>query len=222
MKHLKTYEQVNYGKVNPDDEYNIDIVTRDDNHEYKYCDNVLYELSHSGNDKIVNINYIENTPENMFYNDQIDRYVQYIEEGGILQTFPVHSNKKADNLEDMLNWFDEDENGFDVAYDLLNKNKKMFDLYVRSFWNIVSEPESYGFDEESLSINDPLKTIYSIEDLHEVYNEENENYDEDILRGLEDIIKYFEDEEEYTLQDFNHRFEALKRLGKEHIYVEEI
>jgi len=86
---------------------------------------------------------------------------------------------------------------------------------------------------------DDLKDIRTIKDLHEVYydyedeepededsadysewEERDTNFDEDILRGLEDIIKYFEDEEEYTLTDFNHRFEALKKLGKDRIYVE--
>lgn len=257
MKYLKYFEKVNYGKVNPDDEYNIDVVTRDKYHRYDNCDGVTYELSINGDDRIVYIEEVENTPENLFYPEQIDRYVQYIEEGGILQSFPVISSKKATNLQDMMEYIDDSDEGFDIIYSICKnnpwdkdprpENEKMWQVYMDSFWDFYSEPVDHGFDEDALATGEyPLKLVYTIEDLHEVYhsweddepqkedyNDEDEfdeaysewedkdrAFDEDILRGLEDIIKYFEDEEEYTLSDFNHRFEALKKLGKERIYVE--
>jgi len=63
-------EEVNYGKVNPDDEYDIDVVTRDRIHKYENLDGVTYELSRGGDDRIVYIEEVENTPENLFYPDQ--------------------------------------------------------------------------------------------------------------------------------------------------------
>jgi hypothetical protein len=252
MKYLKTFkERVEYGKVNPDDEYDIDVVTRDDYHEYEYCDGVMYELSQNGDDRIVYISEVENTPENMFYPDQIERYVQYIEDGGILQSFPVHSNKIATNLEEMLEYlYDNTDEGLDIMWKLFKnsygenkvENEKMYDLYSK-YYDMITDPEMYGFDYDELPRN-LLQSVKTVEDLHEVYHEFEEpkkedfddieeyedahmewedkqsRYDKDILRGLEDIIKYFEDEEEYTLTDFNHRFEALKQMGKERIYVE--
>lgn len=259
MKYLKTYnEKVKYGKVNPDDEYDIDVVTRDKIHNYEYCDGVLYELSRNGDDRIVYIEDVENTPENMFYEEQIDRYVQYIENGGILQSFSVQSSKKANNLQDMLEYIDDEDDGFNIIYSICKTkpwdnspntpNDEMWKIYMNGLYDFYSEPEKHGFDEDVLSNKEPLNDIRTIEDLHEVYHSwedyepEKEDYDneeefeeayseweeknnafsEEILRGLEDIIKYFEDEEEYTLTDFNHRFEALKKMGKEKIYVEVI
>jgi hypothetical protein len=256
MKYLDKYnEYASYLKLHDDDDYDIEEVKQDKNHEYKYCDGVLYELS-GRDDRVVDIIDVENTEGNMFYEDQIERYMEYIEDGGIIQTFPVDSSKKADNLEDMLAYLDDEKDGFDIVYSLFKgntwdktsntQNEKMYELYMAKggYWNITTEPELYGFDEELLDLKDSLKSIYNIEDLHKVYHEfeepnkdkfddvedyeeamteweEKSNlYDEDILRGMEDIIKYFEDEEEYSLTDFNHRFEALKRLGKTRIYVE--
>ena len=246
MKYLKKYEYASYLNLHGDDNYDIEEVKRDKNHDYEYCDGVLYELS-GKDDRIVYIEEVENTEGNTFYEDQIERYIEYIEDGGILQTFPVDSSKKADNLEDMLSYIDDEKDGFDIVYTLfkgnpwdnLKTNDKMYDLYMArgGYWNITSEPTNYGFINNIYPFVD-LKDIRTIKDLKDVYydysdeepdkDDENyeeweermNNYDEDILSGLIDIMKYFEDEEEYSLKDFNHRFEALKRMGKDKIYIE--
>lgn len=217
MKYLNYFESVEYGKIDTSDQF-IDIVTRDNRHEYEYCDGVLYELGNNDNDKIVYIKEVENTLENTFYSEQIDRYVQYIEDGGILQSFPVKASNKADNLEEMLNWLDDEEDGFDIVYSLFEKSEKMYKIYMKTggFHNIIIDPYEYGFD---MSIEE-LNEITSVGDLKDFYDKENKNYDKKILEGLEKIIKYFNEEVEYTLTDFNHRLEALKKLGKERVYVE--
>lgn len=251
MKYLKRYNEISsYYKLHSDDEYDITQVKRDKNHDYRYCDGVLYELS-GKDDRIVDIENVENTPENTFYQDQIDRYVEYIEDGGIIQTFPVSSMSKVNNLEEMLEYIDNEKDGFDIVYSLFKgnpwdkppktPNEKMYDLYMAKggYWNICSEPENYGFDEE-YTLKD-IKTIEQLKDAYHEYEEPNKDdfdneddyndaieewetkmskYDEDILNGMIDIMKYFEDEYEYTLLDFNHRFEALKKLGKKSVYVE--
>lgn len=245
MKHLKTFnEATSYLNLHGDDEYEIEEVKQDSSHDYEYCNGVMYELSNGGDDRIVSIGMVEHTPENSFYDEQVERYMEYINDGGILQTFPVVSSKLASNLDEMLTYLDDEEDGFDIAYDLFNKrphnniidNERMSDING-SFYDIIMSPEEYGFYDE----NETLSNIKTIKDLHEAYfdfsdekpNGDDEDdmeeweekfgkFDKDILRGLEDIMKYFFDEEEYTLNDFNHRFAALVKLGKTDVYVEVI
>ena len=254
MRYIKTYkESSSYLNLHGDDNYEITLVKRDNNHDYGYCDGVLYELS--GNDTTLSIDEIEHTPENTFYQDQVDRYKEYIQDGGILQTFPVDINRKANNLQDMLEYLDDADDGFDIMYDLFKgnpwdkpprtPNEKMYGL---NLYDLYTEPVEFGFDEDALVIGEePFKSIRTVEDLREVYHNDYvepekddfkddevyeeaksewetkmELYDDDILCGLEDIIKHFENDVEYTLTDFNHRFQALKELGKTQVYVEEM
>ena len=246
MKYLKRFrEAVEYFNLHGDDPADIEKVTRDKYHEYDSVDGITYELSLNGDDRIVHISDIEHTPENTFYQDQIERYMEYIEDGGILQSFPVSASRKADNLEEMLEYLSDADDGIDIVWDLFKKNSytsqdfvennTMYELW-KDYSSICLYPEDFGFD----TIEDvDLKKIKTISDLHEVYFNPNDRkpdeddeweveqwelwedkYDPEILRGLEDIIKYFESEEEYRLLDFNHRFAAVKELGKQRVYVE--
>ena len=72
-----------------------------------------------------------------------------------------------------------------------------------------------------------MEDIKTVEDLDKFYNEEvdedneNKEYDEDLYLAFVDIIEYFNtDKKTYTLTDFNHRFAALKEMGKKRIYVD--
>lgn len=251
MKKILRYNQfineiAEYHTMNDGDEADITIVKRDNNHDYEYCDGVLYEISNSGEDVIVSIDQVEHTPENTFYNDQIERYVEYISDGGILETFPVNESPLggAYNLEEMLEYLDEREN-FDLAWDILRgnnveyKNKKFYDDILGNIYNI----EDYGIDEDILS------EIRTVEDLDKLYNEKDYKeryYDEyeaedddgdrelsyskdgmypmfwnkDYYLGFKAILEHWKEEKEYTLTDMNHRFAALKELGKKRVYVD--
>jgi hypothetical protein len=214
MKHLKNYntfnESTSYGKVNDSDEYEITIVTVDDNHDYGTCDGIRYELS--GNDTIVNIEDIEHTEGNQFYQDQVDRYVEYLNDGGILETFPVSESSVCNNLDEMFEYLD-DTNNFDEMYDLLKDYKTLYDL--PGLYEIGFEPEDYGFNEGT-----EMDDIIGINSLNKYYKEDNENYDKDIYDGLVAIIKYFDDLKTYDLSDSNHRFMAVKELGVTSVLVE--
>lgn len=215
IKNFKLFEYTTYYNLHGDDDYDITKVERDSDHDYQYCDGILYELT-GGNEIAVNIDEVEHTDENMFYQDQIERYVEYFEDGGVSQTFPVSESKLAHNLEEMLEYLDESEN-FDATYEILKgDHEKLFNIFMGSggLWGITSDPDEYGFGENSPS------DIRIKEDLEEYYNEENEEYDEDLLLGFEAIIQYFEDNSEYSLTDFNHRFVALKEMGKTRIIVD--
>jgi len=224
MKYLKKFnESTSYYNLHGDDDYEITKVTRDNGHRYQYCNGVLYELSLNGNDEVVDIGLIEHTEENMFYEDQIERYVEYIQDGGILESFPVTEMKVCESLEDMLEYLDDSDN-FDETYDLLkDHHEKLWNIFMGpSLWDISSDPEKYGFAECGTPLS--LKTLYSVEDLEEHYTEEDneENYDEDILFGLQYIMEYFDDLKTYSLEDMNHRFSAIKKLGKSSVIVEVI
>ena len=77
MKYLISFNEISsYYNLHGDDEADITKVKSDKYHEYKRCDGVLYELSNNGNNEIVDIDSIEYTPENTFYQDQIKRYIE--------------------------------------------------------------------------------------------------------------------------------------------------
>lgn len=226
MKYIKKYNEISsYLNLHGEDDYEITQVKRDKNHKYEYCDNVLYELS-GRDDRIVYIEEVKHTDENMFYQDQIERYKEYIENNGILQTFPVSETKICENLDEMLEYLDERDR-FDTVYDMFKeKNETMWNIFVKkSFWDITTDPEEYGFNSTYPTVD--LKNIRTIEDLDNAYyydeeleKDEDNNYDEDIYNGLKTIIEYFDSEREYYLLDFNHRFAALEELGKQRVYVE--
>jgi hypothetical protein len=220
MRYIKRFsEATSYHNLGGDDPYEITKTTRDSRHDYRYCDGILYELS--GRDTTVDINEIEETEGNLFYSDQVNRYIKYFEDGGICQTFPVSASPLGGcrNLEEMLDYLDEPDN-FDLAWDLLSKkHRKLFDI---NKFNITSDPESFGFND---SID--LDRIKNKEDLDFGYNSdimEDEDrlgdYDEDLYLGFVTILDFWKDAEEYTLIDFNHRLSALKEMGKKTVLVE--
>ena len=233
MKHIKTFydrtkeinknyitEKTDYYNLHGDDEYEITRTVRDSFHDYEYCDGILYELSE--NDTIVNVEELEHTPENTFYDDQIERYVEYFEDGGITQTFPVDESPLGycRNLEEMLEYLEESEN-FDMCWDLLQKNHKKF--YDIDKTDIVLYPNDFGFNDSIKSLED----IRTIEDLNLAYNidimdnEDREgDYDEELYKGFVSILKHWEEEKEYTLTDYNHKFAALVKMGKKRVMVE--
>ena len=220
MKHIKLFrEATSYHTLNDGDEYDINKTVRDSGHDYEYCDGILYELS--GNDTVVGIDEVEGTEGNLFYSDQVTRYVQYFEEGGICQTFPVMSSPLGGcrSLSDMLDYLDESDS-FDLAWDILSKDhRKLFDM---SKWEITTDAPMFGFNDE-----DEIGNIRTIEDLDLCYNSEimddedrEGDYDEELYNGFVAIMDYWKDAEEYTLTDFNHRYLALKEMGKTTIMVD--
>ena len=220
MKYLKKFEKTDHFNLNGDDDYDITKTIRDDGHNYQYCDGVLYELS--GNDTIVNIDEVEQTDENMFYQEQIERYIQYFNDGGITQTFPVQSSPLGGcrNLDEMLEFLAENDN-FDTAWDILGTLHK--ELFDEPLWEITTDPDSYGFSDDA-----DLTLIHNEKDLDKYYNEDIMNdddrtsdYNENYYLGFIAILKYWEDAKEYTLTDSNHRFQALKEMGKSQVMIDE-
>jgi len=225
MKYLKYMNEVTvYHNLNGDDKYEISKLKRDDRHKYAYCDGILYEL-YSEDDFIVSVGEIEHTEENLFYEDQIERYMQYFKDGGGTQSFPVSESAYKDcyNLEEMLNYLD--DNG-DLKVDLLIPEfEKLYDM---DFYDLIENYDEYGF--ASFKNNNgkeysPFQFIKDIKDLDEYYYDDSENddddkFDKDIYDGLKVILDFWDENKQYNLTDLNHRFAALVRLGKKEVYID--
>jgi hypothetical protein len=212
----KFLERSEYHSID-DSGYNITIVKRDDGHEYKYCDGILYQLS--GNDIIVSIEDVELTEGNTFYDDQIKRYIKYFQNGGIVETFPVQETTigECDNLADMIEYLDDNEN-FDFMWNLLKEHRKFMDILPK----LSFEPEKYGIDSSTLEdIHDLTSLDYFYnKDYQENMDDEDLHFDENLYNHFKIILKYWEDNKNYALTDFNHRFMALKELGKNYVMVD--
>lgn len=185
----------------------ITIVNRDNYHSYKYSDGVLYELSTNGGDIEVNIDEVSETEENTFYEDQINRYVEYISNGGVLESLPVRKSSVAGNLLGMVKYLEDD-------IDLLNELVSGDLYYNFDSYDIESEYQNYGFTDE-------IYHIINADDLDQYYIDKNDpNFDVELYENFKDILEHFEGLDEYSLTDSNHRFRALKELGKRYIMVD--
>jgi len=103
MKHLKRYESY-------EDNYTISKIDRNSKGKFRRFDGVLYKLGKEKNTFEVSMDKIHHTIENTFYQDQIERYVEYLENDGIIETFPVEEVNIASNLKDMIYWIDDVKN----------------------------------------------------------------------------------------------------------------
>ena len=203
MKHLKKYESYN-------DDYTITKIDRKSDGRFRRCDGVLYKLGNEKNTLEINVDKIEHTTENTFYQDQIDRYVKYLENDGIIETFPVEEVNIASNLKDMLDWLDDMKN-FDETWDLLHGYKLYDKFYSDGFYTIIDEEECPEYNR----INKYAKKIDDVFPFDDLSDEENK-----LLEFLILIFDYFDENKEYYLLDFNHRFCAIKELGKTEVLIE--
>ena len=222
-------DSVDYYTQDDGDEYDITKVTVDKHHKYERCAGILYELSRGGGDLIVYINEIEHTEGNQFYEDQVQRYVKYIENGGILESFPVNESSLggAHTLEEMCEYLSESEN-FDLMYELINvkDSKAQVSLY--------DALDSVTYDSESVGLEPyVLSKITNLSDLDKYYGSDYlSNFDKEEIQdngyywepeyyqGFKNILEHWMDSKEYTLTDMNHRFMAVKELGIDRVYVD--
>ena len=197
MKHLKKYES-----------YTIDTIDRNSKGDFRRCDGILYKLGK--NTLQISVDKVYHTIENTFYQDQVERYVKYLEDDGIIETFPVEEVNIVDNLEEIIDWLDEGEN-FDESWDLLHKYELYNKFYIPGFFNIIDEEKCPEYNR----INIYAKKIEEVFPYDDLSDDENK-----LLEFLTLIFEYFDDNKEYYLLDFNHRFCAVKELGKTTVLVE--
>tara|TARA_R110000851_G_scaffold848_3_gene2872 strand:+ start:1197 stop:1916 length:720 start_codon:yes stop_codon:yes gene_type:complete len=222
-------DSVDYYTQDDGDEYDIVKVTVDKYHKYERCGGILYELSRDGGDLIVYVNEIEHTEENQFYDDQVQRYVKYIKNGGALESFPVNESSLggAYTLEEMCDYLGESDN-FDLMYDLVNVKDS------KAHVSLFDAVDSLSYDSESFGVEAlTLSKIRNISDLDKYYGsdylsyfdkeeiEDNGYYWEpEYYQGFRKILEHWVDSKEYTLTDMNHRFMAVKELGVDRVYID--
>lgn len=214
-------ESVDYNSDYGD--YDISEVTQDDHHRYETVAGITYELG-SGENEILSVEEIEATPENTFYENQIEAYVKYLEDGGILESFPVqkYENKltrwelyqKLEDNNDLYGWTWDIEKEYDLDfYELEEKLNEFDEIFDTNFTKEIN-----NFDMSKYKVEDLDLGILGMEGEEEQI-EELKNKVGELLEIL-DSIREAENEVEYTLTDMNHRFEAVKRMGIDRVWVE--
>jgi len=220
MKYLKKINEVSvYHNLNGYDKHEITILKRDNIHKYEYCDGILYEL-YSKDDYIVSVDDIVHTDENLFYEDQIERYIQYFQSGGGTQSFPIVETNYKDcyNLEEMLYYLEDD---IDLRVDILAINHSY--LYDKDFGELIEECDEYGFESEvrkNGKLYSPLDSITNIKELNSYYDIDEDISKKEVYNGFKAILEYWSENKQYNLTDLNHRFAALVRLGKKEVYID--
>lgn len=187
-------------------DYDINTITQDEYHRYQYCDGIMYRLSGNPEEEL-GIDQIEATPENSFYPDQIEQYKDYIRDGGILDTFPVQATPLAYTIKDMLYFLDDLERGST--------------LESEADWILYHE---YPFLKDNwFSLSDLLE----FEGLNPKARSPQELFPEgmtpeaqQLMKELIPVFSFFKTHKEYTLTDMNHRFEAVRQLGKSKVLAE--
>ena len=207
-------EGVKYYTQDDGDEYDVVKVTPDDYHQYANCDGITYELSSNGGDEIVYVSEIEHTGENMFYGDQVERYIKYLENGGMLESFPVNVGNlgSAYSLEKMCEYLSESEN-FDLMYDLVNVDNS------KAHISLYDAIDSLSYDSESYGIND--KILYKIRNKSDLDKYYGENYLSQFNKeDIEDYNYYWEPEYYYGFKKILEHWEDVKELGITKVYVD--
>lgn len=197
------------------DDYEINKVKRTSDRNYQYLQGVLYQLGHHGNDFVVGVNEVEATPENMFYADQIKRYEEYIENGGVIDSFPVQVSSLANTLEKMTEWIDEHK--YDKEYE---RDIDYFRYPSGMASNDIVDLFIYNDEDEKFYKYHRLNR--NARKLEESFPADITEEEKELLPLLEDIFDFFKEHQEYTLTDMNHRFQAVKNLGKTAVYVEPV
>jgi hypothetical protein len=198
--------------------YPINKLTQDNEHTYQILQGVKYRLGYHGKDEVVSVAQIEATPENTFYPQHIQKYVEYIKNGGIIDSFPVSVSPLAYNLEGMLDFIDDNWYGTDYTKDLddevlldseflNNLSGNLYELYMDT-----DEGEKYHIYNR---INKNART------LEQVFPADNRTPEEiQLMKELSSVFEFFDEHKEYTLTDMNHRFEAVKELGATAVWVD--
>ena len=210
------------------EDYDITKISKRSPGKFQYLEGIKYKLGIEENTHAVSVDNIKHTVENEFYPEQIERYKEYISEGGVIETFPVEEVKLESTLVKMLEYLDND---IDVAYDILYDTffvQKTHTLIDKAIGNefiptktSIKQPSYYTeiFDKDEYpEFSRVNKNAYSIDDVIRGINYTNEELE--LIEVLKKVFDYFDENSEYYLIDFNHRFAAVVELGKKNVLVE--
>lgn len=201
-----------------DDGYPINKLTQDNEHTYQILQGIKYRLGYHEKDEVVSVAQIESTPENTFYPQHIQKYVEYIKNGGIIDSFPVSVSPLAYNLEGMLDFID--ENYFNGPYsEEVNEEIIEESPFIEAIAPNCHELYLYTDEDEKYYIYKRINK--NARTLEQVFPADNRTPEEiKLMEELEIVFNFFNEHKEYTLTDMNHRFEAVKELGVTAVWVD--
>lgn len=203
------YKNHIYEAVYKNGQYDVDRIKRSNDYEYRIVDGITYRITKNSEIEEVGINVILPTEDNEFYPDHVDRYVKYIEEGGLIEPFPVEVSKLAYTLDNMLDFLDSNKEYEDEIYPEF-RDTGVPGLRVYSLSNILTDRDEGEEFYDYRRLNPKANSVYNCFPYPDGPNE----VEKKILPFLENVFAFFSENSEYTLINQNHRLEALKKLGK--------
>ena len=197
-----------------DSEYDIEQIKRSPNYEYRNLEGVTYRITRNTEIEQVPISRVALSEDNEFYPAQIEKYVEYIKNGGIIEPFPVEVSKLEYTLDDMLEFLDnnkEFEADIDEAFYGINVPGLVRYRYVDLLTDRDEDEKFFKYRR----LNPKANSLFNCFPYSNGPNEEEKT----LIPFLTEVFKFFEDNAEYTLINQNHRFEALKKLGKKNVLI---
>jgi hypothetical protein len=201
-----------YEEVVNDGKYDIEKIKRSAEYNYQIVDGVNYRITRNTDIHQIEISKINNTEDNEFYPEQIQRYVEYIRNGGLIEPFPVEVSKHAYTLDSMLDFLDTNSEYEDEMYSEF-KDPGVPGLKVYSLSSIIIDNDEGEPYYPYRRLNPKANTVQSC-----FPNGVDEN-EKAILPFLVKVFDFFEEHAEYTLINQNHRMAALKELGKRVVLI---
>lgn len=203
-----------YEEVRNKDGYDIERIRRSPNYEYRNVNGITYRITKGSDLEEVGIGRVLPTEDNEFYPAQIERYVEYIRNGGIIEPFPVEVSKLEYNLDGMLDFLDTNKEYADDVYEEFS-DTGVDGLRVYSLSNIIIYNDEGEKFYEYRRLNPKANSLYNCFPYTDGPNEEEQK----ILPFLKRVFSFFDEHAEYTLINQNHRLAALKELGVQTILI---
>jgi len=206
-----------------DDPYPITVVIRDKHHRYESLGGVMYEIGNEDNTHYVDTEEIQATEGNQFYEDHIERYIEYLQYGGVIETFPVqHIEPQVMSLSAMV---DEILNDSDLLFEFLDEFKSGVTLEWKRDYKEVDRLLEYASWIKPWMYKSWEEALEALGEDGLIEGDIDEDGWDNMLELLDDVNTFRKNNavgEEWHLNDMNHRFEAVKRMGVSTVIVEVI
>jgi hypothetical protein len=203
-----------YEEVRSKSGYDIERIKRTPNYDYRIVNGITYRITKGSDLEEVGIGRVLPTEDNEFYPEQIERYVEYIRNGGIIEPFPVEVSKLEYNLDGMLDFLDSNKEYEDEIYPEF-RDTGVAGLRVYSLSNILIYRDEGEQFYEYRRLNPKANSLHNCFPYPDGPNETEQK----ILPFLTSVFEFFDEHAEYTLINQNHRLAALKELGIQTILI---
>lgn len=203
-----------YEEVRSKNGYDIERIKRTPNYEYRIVNGITYRITKGSDLEEVAIGRVLPTEDNEFYPEQIEKYVEYIRNGGIIEPFPVEVSKLEYTLDDMLNFLDTNKEYEDEIYSEF-KDTGIEGLRPYSLSYLLIDRDEGEKFYEYRRLNPKANSLYNCFPYPDGPNDNEKK----IIPFLSKVFEFFDENAEYTLINQNHRLAALKELGIQTILI---